>query len=65
MPSPLVADALRRLTADQRTVIVRAFFLGQSVAELATLLNVPPDIIRARMYYGLRALHLALQQTPS
>nr|WP_083467402.1 sigma-70 family RNA polymerase sigma factor [Kibdelosporangium sp. MJ126-NF4]CEL23410.1 RNA polymerase sigma-54 factor RpoN [Kibdelosporangium sp. MJ126-NF4]CEL23474.1 RNA polymerase sigma-70 factor [Kibdelosporangium sp. MJ126-NF4]CTQ96854.1 RNA polymerase sigma-54 factor RpoN [Kibdelosporangium sp. MJ126-NF4] len=58
----LVADALSQLTPDHRTVIVRAYYMGQSVAELAELLDVPPGTVRSRLHYGLRALRLALQE---
>ncbi|WP_328993578.1 hypothetical protein OG394_04485 [Kribbella sp. NBC_01245] len=56
-----VAEALSRLTPDHRTVVVRAYYLGQSVAELAEALNVPRDTVRSRLHYGLHALRIALQ----
>ena len=58
----LVADALSQLTPEHRTVIVRAYYMGQSVAELAELLEVPAGTVRSRLHYGLRALRLALQE---
>lgn len=58
----LVADALSELTPEHRTVIVRAYYMGQSVAELAELLEVPQGTVRSRLHYGLRALRLALQE---
>jgi RNA polymerase sigma-70 factor (ECF subfamily) len=60
LDSWLVADALSQLTPDHRTVIVRAFYMGQSVAELAEVLNVPRGTVRSRLHYGLRALRVAL-----
>jgi RNA polymerase sigma-70 factor (ECF subfamily) len=62
LDSWLVADALSKLTPDHRAVIVRAYYMGQSVAELAAALNVPKGTIRSRMHYGLRALRLVLQE---
>lgn len=62
LDSWLVADALTQLTPDHRTVIVRAYYMGQSVAELAEALDVPPGTVRSRLHYGLRALQLALQE---
>jgi RNA polymerase sigma-70 factor (ECF subfamily) len=62
LDSWLVADALTHLTPDHRTVIVRAYYMGQSVAELAEALDVPPGTVRSRLHYGLRALQLALQE---
>jgi RNA polymerase sigma-70 factor, ECF subfamily len=57
-----VAEALSRLASDHRTVVVRAYYLGQSVAELAEALNVPRETVRSRLHYGLHALRLALQE---
>jgi RNA polymerase sigma-70 factor, ECF subfamily len=62
LDSWLVADALTQLTPDHRTVIIRAYYMGQSVAELAAELDVPPGTVRSRLHYGLRALRLALQE---
>jgi RNA polymerase sigma-70 factor (ECF subfamily) len=58
----LVADALTQLTPDHRTVLVRAYYMGHSVAELAIAMDVPPGTVRSRLHYGLRALRLALQE---
>lgn len=58
----LVADVLTQLTPEHRTVIVRAYYMGQSVAELAALLGVPEGTVRSRLHYGLRALRLALEE---
>ena len=57
-----VAEALSRLAPDHRTVVVRAYYLGQSIAELAETLNVPRDTVRSRLHYGLHALRIALQE---
>lgn len=62
LDSWLVADALVQLTPDHRTVIIRAYYMGQSVAELAEELDVPQGTVRSRLHYGLRALRLALQE---
>ncbi|MGC7097854.1 sigma-70 family RNA polymerase sigma factor [Amycolatopsis lurida] len=62
LDSWLVADALSELTRDHRAVLVRAYYLGHSVAELAASMEVPPGTVRSRLHYGLRALRLALQK---
>ncbi|WP_269086652.1 sigma factor-like helix-turn-helix DNA-binding protein [Actinosynnema sp. ALI-1.44] len=62
LDSWLVSDALSQLTPEHRTVIVRAYYMGQSVSELAEALDVPEGTILSRLHYGLRALHLALQE---
>jgi RNA polymerase sigma-70 factor (ECF subfamily) len=58
----LVADVLTQLTPEHRTVIVRAYYMGQSVAELAVALDLPEGTVKSRLHYGLRALRLALQE---
>jgi RNA polymerase sigma-70 factor, ECF subfamily len=58
----LVSDALAQLTPEHRAVIIRAYYMGQSVAELAEELQVPQGTVRSRLHYGLRALRLALQE---
>jgi RNA polymerase sigma-70 factor (ECF subfamily) len=58
----LVADALARLSADHREVIVRAYYRGLSTQQIATELDIPPGTVKSRMHYGMRALRLALQE---
>lgn len=62
LDSWLVTDALTQLTADHRAVIVRAYYMGQSVAEVAAELDLPPGTVKSRLHYGLRSLRLALQE---
>ena len=58
----LVGDALAALTLEHREVIVRAYYGGRSVAEIAVELTIPEGTVKSRMHYGLRALRLALQE---
>ncbi|MCE6998790.1 sigma-70 family RNA polymerase sigma factor [Saccharothrix sp. S26] len=58
----LVADVLTQLTPEHRAVIVRAYYMGQSVAELAVALDLPEGTVKSRLHYGLRALRLALEE---
>lgn len=58
----LIADALSQLKPEHRVVIVRAYYRGESIAELAEALEVPPGTVRSRLHYGLRALRLALEE---
>jgi len=58
----LVGDALASLTAEHRAVVVRAYYLRLSVAEIADALDLPPGTVKSRLHYGLRALRLALQE---
>lgn len=58
----LVTDALTQLTHEHRTVLVRAYYMGQSVADVAVALDLPPSAVKSRLHYGLRTLRLALQE---
>ncbi len=58
----LIADALSQLKPEHRVVIVRAYYRGESIAELARVLDVPPGTVKSRLHYGLRALRLTLQE---
>ena len=58
----LIGDALAALTPQHRTMVVRAFYGGRTVTELADELGLPASTIRSRLHYGLRALRLALQE---
>ncbi|MFC0112656.1 sigma factor-like helix-turn-helix DNA-binding protein [Kibdelosporangium aridum] len=62
LDSWLISDALTQLTPEHRTVIIRAYYMGQSVSDLAAELDVPEGTILSRLHYGLRALRLALQE---
>lgn len=58
----LIEGALASLSADHRAVIVRAYYGGRQIAEIAAELEVPEGTVKSRLHYGLRALRLALQE---
>lgn len=58
----LIEEALAVLTADHRAVVVRAYYGGLTVAEMAAELDIPEGTVKSRLHYGLRALRLALQE---
>ncbi|MCU1475716.1 MAG: polymerase sigma factor [Subtercola sp.] len=58
----LLSDALASLSYDHRSAIVGAYYLGQTVAEIARTEDVPEGTIKSRLHYALRALKLALQE---
>ncbi|HEX2772889.1 MAG TPA: sigma-70 family RNA polymerase sigma factor [Micromonosporaceae bacterium] len=58
----LVAEALSRLSAAHREVIVECFYRGRSVSEAAAHLGVPPGTVKSRTHYALRSLRLALAE---
>ncbi|MDQ3937902.1 MAG: hypothetical protein M3253_04385, partial [Chloroflexota bacterium] len=52
--------ALRKLTVDQRTVLVLYHYLGRSHAEIADVLRVPEGTVASRLHYATKALGAAL-----
>jgi len=58
----LLSDVLSSLSAQHRTAIVSAYYLGNSVAEIARQEEVPIGTVKSRLHYALRALRLALQE---
>jgi RNA polymerase sigma-70 factor, ECF subfamily len=58
-----VAEALQQLSPAHREAIVEIHVRGTTVAEAARRLDVPPGTVKSRVYYGLRALRLALEES--
>ncbi|HEX5086822.1 MAG TPA: sigma-70 family RNA polymerase sigma factor [Nocardioides sp.] len=58
----LLTDALRTLSHEHRSVLHDAYFRGMTAAQIAAARGLPPGTVRSRLYYGLRALRLALQE---
>ncbi|MGV0646222.1 sigma-70 family RNA polymerase sigma factor [Mycolicibacterium sp. XJ2546] len=58
----ILTDALKSLSAEHRSVIVRAYYLGQTVADIAQQEQMPAGTVKSRMHYALRALRIALQE---
>lgn len=57
-----VADALAGLSLAHREAILTCHYRGHTVGEAATLLGVPAGTVKSRLYYGLRALRLKLEE---
>ena len=57
-----MAEALGRLSAQHREVLVQAHWMGRSVTEIAEVLGVPAGTVKSRTYYAVRALRLALEE---
>jgi|SRR5436190_23943272 len=58
----LIAEALGRLSAVHREVLVECFYRGRSVAEASARLGVPPGTVKSRTHYALRSLRLVLEE---
>jgi RNA polymerase sigma-70 factor (ECF subfamily) len=51
----------RRLTADQRAVLVLHHYLGQTPVEMADILGIPVGTVGSRLHYAARALRAAIE----
>jgi RNA polymerase sigma-70 factor (ECF subfamily) len=58
----LVSDVLATLSEVHRRAIVSAYYLGNSVVEIARQEEVPVGTIKSRLHYALAALRLSLQE---
>lgn len=57
-----VEEAMRRLGEQHRQVLVETFYRGRPYAEVAKELGVPEGTVKSRVYYGLRALRVVLEE---
>ena len=57
-----VEEAMRRIGEQHRQVLVETYYKGRPYAEVAAELGVPEGTIKSRVYYGLRALRVALEE---
>jgi RNA polymerase sigma-70 factor (ECF subfamily) len=57
-----VEEAMRRLGEDHRQVLIETYFRGRPYAEVAEELGVPEGTVKSRVYYGLRAMRVVLEE---
>jgi RNA polymerase sigma-70 factor (ECF subfamily) len=62
LQSWVVAEAVTRLSADHRAVLLECYYRGRPVAEAAQRLGIPEGTVKSRTHYALRALRLALEE---
>jgi RNA polymerase sigma-70 factor (ECF subfamily) len=53
--------AFRRLTAEQRAVLVLQFYRDMKLEDIAVLLKIPIGTVRSRLHYAKQALRSALE----
>jgi RNA polymerase sigma-70 factor, ECF subfamily len=58
----ILSDALLSLSRDHRVAVVRAYYLGQTVADVAAEEQFPEGTVKSRLHYALRSLRIALQE---
>src|SRR3954469_19600459 len=57
-----VEEALRRIGDQHRRVLLETYYRGRPYAEVAAELGVPEGTVKSRVYYGLRALRVVLEE---
>jgi RNA polymerase sigma-70 factor, ECF subfamily len=57
-----VEEALRRISDHHRIAIVETYYRGRPHSEVAAELQIPEGTLRSRIFYGLKALRLALEE---
>lgn len=58
----VVEEALRRVSAEHREALVEVHLRGRPGVEVAVELGVPIGTVRSRVFYGLKALRLAMDE---
>jgi RNA polymerase sigma-70 factor, ECF subfamily len=58
----VVEEALRRIGQDHRTAIVQTHLRGRPHDEVAAELGIPVGTLRSRVFYGLKALRLVMEE---
>jgi RNA polymerase sigma-70 factor, ECF subfamily len=51
----------RRLTPNERAILVLHHFVGYAPSEIAEMLGVPPGTVRSRLHHAHRAMRAALE----
>ncbi|MGP3925278.1 sigma-70 family RNA polymerase sigma factor [Streptomyces sp. 8N616] len=62
LTSLVVDDALQALSPMHREVIYETYFAGRTAPAAARRLGIPIGTVKSRLYYGMRALRLALEE---
>ncbi|MEU0569458.1 sigma-70 family RNA polymerase sigma factor [Nonomuraea sp. NPDC005983] len=57
-----VEEALRRLSPEQRHILVEVHLRDRAPTEVAAELRIPPGTVRSRVFYALKALRLVLEE---
>jgi RNA polymerase sigma-70 factor, ECF subfamily len=57
-----IEEAMRQIGEQHRRVLVETYYRGRPYAEVAKELGVPEGTVKSRVYYGLRALRVVLEE---
>ena len=58
----VVQEALQRLSYEHRAVLVETYLKDRPYAEVAAELGLPVGTVRSRVFYGLKALRVAMDE---
>jgi RNA polymerase sigma-70 factor (ECF subfamily) len=58
----VVEEALHRLSEEHRSALVETHLRGRPYAEVATELGIPIGTLRSRVFYGLKALRVHMDE---
>ncbi len=58
----LIEEALQRIRPEARSALVETYLRGRPYAEVAAEQGVPVGTLRSRVFYGLKALRLAMDE---
>lgn len=58
----VIEEALRRVSDDHRTAIVETHLRERPHAEVAAELGIPVGTLRSRLFYGLKALRVTMDE---
>lgn len=57
-----IEEAFGRISEEHRQALVETYYKGRSYKELAEEIGVPEGTLRSRVFYGMKALRLALEE---
>jgi RNA polymerase sigma-70 factor (ECF subfamily) len=60
----VLMEALDRLSAQHREVLLEVYYRGRTVAQTAQALGIPEGTVRSRAYYALRTLREVYRKEP-
>jgi RNA polymerase sigma-70 factor (ECF subfamily) len=57
-----IEEAMRRIGEQHRRILVETYYRGRPYVEVAEELGIPEGTVKSRVYYGLRALRVVLEE---
>lgn len=57
-----VEEAMRRIGEQHRQILVETYYRGRPYTDVAEELGIPEGTVKSRVYYGLRALRVVLEE---